>query len=314
MKCRLGLIISFVIFFIGCDLVEERKDINLKDRISDAEMHELTKSKDADILRFGFDLRASPQEDARQYIPFLRYLEKATGYRYQLRFTQKDSSIVDDLGKGVVQFASVGAGSYIQAHVKYGAIMLVRGLNLLGKAEYQSVIVVQPDSPIRKIKDLRGKRFAFGNFTSTQGHLIPRIILARQSINLKDLASYEYTGSHHNCANAVISGRFDTCGMQDTMGKELARVGLIRILFTSTYYPSSGIAANNDVPSEVIARVKHALIDFQPRGRDAAGLYHWERTEMPNGFIEAHDDDYLELSEWAKKSGYLPDINHEVPQ
>ena len=295
------------ILLAGCLPRHDATAIDLDDQVSDAELRELAPETDADALHFGFDLRASPQEDARQYLPFLRYLEEATGYPFELRFTPQDGQIVDELGMGVVQFAAIGAGSYLQARAKYGVVPLVRGLNAQGRAEYRSVIVVAPDSFVQTIEDLRGKRFAFGSITSTQGHLIPRIVLFQHGLTLDDLAAYEYTGSHHNCANAVTSGRFCAGGMQDTMGEALAAAGLLRIIYTSQYYPSSGIAANEDVPPEVLAQVREALLDFDPLGRHATGLYHWDRTEMPNGFIEARDEDYAELLEWAVRLGYFPE-------
>ena len=299
------LLVLVGILLAGCLPGQNRIEIDLDDRGNDAELHELPVQTDTDVLRFGFDLRASPQEDARQYLPFLQYVEEATGYTFELRFTPKDGQIVDDLGTGVVQFAAMGAGSCIQAHARYGVIPLVRGLNAQGRAEYQSVLVVAPDSSIQMIEDLRGKRFAFGSITSTQGHLIPRIILLEHGLTLHDLAAYEYTGSHRNCANGVTAGRFDAGGMQDTLGEELAAAGLLRIIHTSQYYPSSGIVANSEVPPEVLDRVRQALLDFDPQGRDASGLYHWDRTEMPNDFVEASDEEYAELLEWAAKLGYF---------
>lgn len=297
----------------GCNGENGRMKIDLSERLSDDEMQEVRLRRfPPDVLMFGFDLRARVQEDVRQYRPLLEYLERKTGYEFALRFTPTGSMIEDDLGKGVVQLAAIGAGSYVRACRKYGVVALARGLNLQGNAEYRSVIVVAPGSEIRRIEDLRGKRFAFGGITSTQGHLIPRIVLADHGIELKDLAAYEYTGSHWNCANAVADGRFDAGGMQDTMGGELAEKGTIRIIYTSRPYPSSCIAANKDVPPEVLDRVKEALLDFKPKGRDAAGLYHWERTEMPNGFTEAVDEDYAELREWARKFGMLEEAAGEA--
>ncbi len=289
----------------GCFSQDDYEEINLDDRVSDAELGEIVTGTDTDVLTFGFDLRASPQEDARQYLPFLHYLEEATGYTFELRFTPKDGQIVDDLGMGMVQFAFIGAGSCMRVHIKYGVIPIVRGLNSQGKAEYRSVIVVAPDSSIQTIEDLRGKSFAFGSITSTQGHLIPRIILRKHGLTLNDLIAYEYTGSHRNCANAVNAGRCDAGGMQDTIGEEMAAAGLLRIIYISQYYPSSGIAANKDVSPEVLAKVQQTLLDFDPLGRDAPGLYHWDRTEMPNGFSVAKDEDYAELLEWAMKLDFF---------
>ncbi len=304
--------VFILLLCVGCTPDEGQKKIRLSDRLSDREIKEHARKQDDGTLWFGFDLRSSPQEDARQYLPFLKYLSEATGYRFELYFIPKGENIVDTLGRGKVQFAAIGADTYIQAHAKYGVMLLARGLNAKGKAEYHSVIVVRPGSSIRTINDLRNKRLAFGDFTSTQGHLIPRISLATQGLTLDDLKSYEYTGSHRNCANAVISGRADACGMQDTMGMELAKEGLVRVIYTSKEYPSSGIAVNGNVSALVAARVKEALFNFDPAGRHAASLYHWDKSEMPKGFTAASDRDYAELRDWTRKLGYFPDSKPEA--
>ncbi|MCP3943737.1 MAG: phosphate/phosphite/phosphonate ABC transporter substrate-binding protein [Desulfobacteraceae bacterium] len=289
----------------GCDSGTERKNIDLKKGISAEKLSKMKPKLESNVFFFGFDLRATPEEDARQYVPFLKYLDKTTGYKFRLRFTPKDQSIIQNIGTGKIHFAAMGAGSYLKAHAKYNVSIIVRGLNLSGKAEYQSLIIVSPNSKISEIKDLHGKKFAFGHITSTQGHIIPRIVLAEHGLNLEDLASYKYTGSHYECAKAVTSGNFDAGGIQDIMGRNLAQKGLVKILNTSKYYPSSSIVANRNVLNEVITKVKKALIDFQPQGRDSEGLYHWSKTEMPNGFIEARDKDYQELRKWNVKFGYL---------
>ena len=71
------------------------------------------------------------------------------------------------------------------------------------------------------------------------------------------------------------------------------------------------MSANKDVPPEVIEKVKLALTEFEPKGKDAEGLYHWERTEMPNGFIEANDEDYAELREWSIRFGLIDGLNEQ---
>ena len=250
------------------------------------------------IYYFGFDLRSSPQEDSRQYLPFLRYLEKSTGYQFELRFTPEKSTIVDQLGQGKVHFAALGAVSYIKANEKYGVSSIARGLNLHDKASYQSMIVVNKSSKIKTVNDLKNKRFAFGDINSTQGHLIPRIVLQQHSINLTDLKLYEYTGSHQNCAEAVITLKADACGMQDTMARLMAKENKLKILYESQYYPSSGVAANQDLPPEVVDRVRQALLSFDPQGKHKEGLYHWLKTEMPNGFTRVEEKDYFELRKW----------------
>jgi len=240
---------------------------------------------------------------ARQYLPFLRYLADATGQRFTLHFTPSGASLGRELAQGRVQLALMGAVGYIKAHRDGGAIILARGLNREGRSEYRSFIVVPPDSPLHELEQLRGRRLAFGGRDSTQGHLIPRIMLARIGIGLQDLAGYAYTGSHQACANAVLAGRFDACGMQDTMAHDMAEAGQLRVLARSRFYPSSGVVASASLDTGLRQKIREALLAFDPRG----DFYHWERTEMPGGFSEADDADYAELRRWIRRLGLLPE-------
>jgi len=315
---KLCCLITPLFLLISCDTSNDIPVQNINDEkiISDSQLEHLQQNghykhsenntiHNHETFYFGFDLRASPQEDAAQYLPFLKYLENTTGYRFKLHFTSKNSSAVDELGKDVTQLSAIGATSFLEAQAKYDAISLVRGLNKQNKAEYQSVFVVRPNSKIRKITDIKGKRLAFGSTDSTQGHLIPRIMLKENGINLNHLRTYDYTGSHQNCAEAVVSGKFDVCGMQDQLANKLASQGLIKIIHTSKYYPSSGIAASKHIEAEALQKITQALLDFSPNGKHKQGLFHWERTEMPLGFTKTSQDDYDELKQWSIKLGFL---------
>ncbi len=304
----LGLVVCGFML-VSCDSSDNLsvQKVDSSDLLSDQELqrHQAQVKRDANTFHFGFDLRASPQEDAAQYIPFLKYLEESTGYRFKLHFTPKTSTAADELGMNKAQFSAMGATSFIYAQNQYGAQSLVRGVNMQGKAEYQSVLVVKSDSPIKSIKDIKGRRLAFGSEDSTQGHLIPRIMLLKNNLPLNSFSAYTYTGSHLNCAEAVVSGNYDVCGMQDQLAKSLASRGQLKIIHTSRYYPSSGIVANYRVPAEVVDKVKKALLSFKPQGEHAGGLYNWEKTEMPNGFVDAKQSDYDNLREWAFKLGFI---------
>lgn len=265
------------------------------------------KPQTSSIYTFGFDPRSTPQEDARQYLPFLKYLERSTGYKFTLRFTHKNANIVDDIGTDVLDFAAIGATSYIYAREvhDYPITPIARGVNMQGEATYRTYFVVHPDSNITSLSQIPGHAFAFGSKTSTQGHLIPRIVMLQNDISLAQLSRYEYTGSHINCANAVVSGRVDVCGMQDTMADTMANQGLLKILHRSNYYPSSGIVANQRVDKQVITKVQQALIKFRPTSKHSTNLYNWHKTEMPRGFIAATEQDYIELKQWMRKLGFL---------
>lgn len=257
------------------------------------------------LFYFGFDRCLEPKEEVKMYVSFLRYLEKATGYRFRLRITPRNSSIVDELGTGKVDFAALGSLSYLQAHEKYGVAWVAKGLNHKGHASYRALIVTRPGSPIRSLKDLRGRTFAFGAVNSTQGHLIPRIMLAEAGLELRDLRGFGYLGSHADVANAVISGQYDAGGIQDTLGTSLADRGLVKVVAISREFPGSGIAVRPGVAPEVLESVKRALLEFDPTGQHRQNLYAWDQTEMPRGFQEEQGEDYHVIAQWARRIGLL---------
>jgi len=306
---RKSSVIVLLLLSVSCDSENNIpvQQVDSNDRLSNIELQQQQPQQlqQENTYYFGFDLRASPQEDAAQYLPFLHYLEDATGYHFKLYFTPKKSTAADELGLNKTQFSAMGATSFLFAQSRYGAKSLVRGINHQGKAEYQSVFVVPPGSSIQNIKDIVGKRLAFGSRDSTQGHLIPRIMLMENNISMKHLKSHVYTGSHQNCAETVVSGKADVCGMQDRLAEKLATQGAIKIIHRSRYYPSSGIVVNKSVPAEVLTKVKKALLGFDPQGKNKKGLYHWDNTEMPKGFVSANQQDYKDLRQWSIRLGFL---------
>lgn len=255
--------------------------------------------------RIGFDPRLEPKDDVRQVTSLANWLSQKTGMFFSVHISEQDSNVVDDLCTGKIDFAVVGTVSYLQAHNECGASILVRGRNIEGEDTYRAAIIVVPDSTLQSIQDLRGASFAFGALNSTQGHLIPRLMLQQAGLGLEDFSAYAYTGSHAATANAVTSGRYQAGALQDTLALDLARRGLVRILVMSAPYPSSGIVAGPHVPSQTAEIVQQTLLQLDPAGVDAAALHQWERTEMPLGFVLARDDEYEDLRRIARLIGLL---------
>jgi len=295
------LLISFLL--IGCKDGGIPKKVSLNKRTTATENY--IRASDAGSLRFGFDLRLGPREDVRIYLPFLRYLEQNTGNRFSLRFTEKYEDTVENLGKGITHFAALGPVNCILANKRYGTGCLVMGLNSDGKPEYRAVIFTRMDSPIKSLKDLKGKTFAFGDRYSTQGHIIPRKMLEDAGIRLDDLKGYVFTGSHANTARAVLNGEYDAGGIQDTLAKRLLAEGKIKILATSKPYPSSLICYNRNVDPVILKAVKAALLSFDPRDKHANMVIDWDKTEMPNGFTLYKESSMQEIKDLALRYGLL---------
>ena len=59
------------------------------------------------------------------------------------------------------------------------------------------------------------------------------------------------------------------------------------------------------MPADVMAKIKQALLTFDPEGKHKQGLYNWNKTEMQKGFVEANIQDYAELRKWSIRLGLL---------
>lgn len=289
----------------GCVPTDAPSSIQLQSNLIRGEIRLPVTLETEPVYTFGFDRRLEPKEDAQIYSGLLRYLERQTGYRFNLHVTPRTQTLVDEILAGQVDFAAAGTLTYLQVREVSDATMLVRGINHDGESSYQAIIVTRPDSSLQTLDDLVGQTFAFGARSSTQGYLIPRLMLSQAGIELTDLASYEFTQSHFETSNAVTSGRVEAGALQDTLAETLVDQGLLRIIARSDYYPSSGIVAGAHVPAAVVDAVRDALIAFDPEQPNGAALYHWERTEMPLGFSTTNDSDYDELHRWAEAYNLL---------
>jgi phosphonate transport system substrate-binding protein len=241
----------------------------------------------------------------RQALSLATWLRERIGLGFGVVPARPDTDSASQICNGEIDFAVVGTAAYLRAAERCGARILVRGLNSAGEDTYRAAIVVRPDSRLSEVSELEGRSFAFGALLSTQGHLIPRLMLEEAGVGLADLGMHSHHDSHQATADAVSSGRFDAGAVQDTLAHALAERGLVRILALSERYPSSGVVVAPQVPDWLADQVRSALVDLDPAGRDAAALHRWERSEMPRGFVPACDDEYGELGALAARLGLI---------
>lgn len=291
----LALLFLLAIFLSACGDQEAPKRVRLQARSPQASEAREQGGSAGTPLKFGFDHRLSPKDDVRIYLPFTKYLDRQTGYRFSIKFTEKYEETADNLGRGLIQFAALGPVNCVMAKAKYGANCLAMGLNQDGKPEYRAVIFARQGSPLKNLEDLRGKNFAFGDRFSTQGHIIPRDMLEKKGVTLKNLRGYVFTGSHANTAKAVLNGDYDAGAIQDMLADRLSSEGRIKILAVSRPYPSSLICAARGVDPAISKAVKAALLAMDPKGIHQNFLVDWDRTEMPSGFAAYQENSLGEI-------------------
>ncbi len=231
----------------------------------------------------------SPAEMFRRFTPLADFLGRTIGRRVELSTAVDFARTVGDLAEGHTDLAFLTPTTYIEARRQCGAELLAKALRR-GVPAMHAAIVVRTDGGIKRIEDLKGKRFAFGDKMSTTSYLIPRSMLTEAGLGLDDLKGHAFLGHHDDVAKAVLAGEYDAGGLRETIGRAFEGRGL-SVLKTSAEIPEFNICASKDLDRTVAEELKKALLSLDANNREHArmlGLIDPEYT----GFTEAADSDY----------------------
>jgi phosphonate transport system substrate-binding protein len=191
---------------------------------------------------------------------------------------------VEVLTSGKIDFARLGAASYVTAKDDAPAIELLAS-ELNGEAKFfHGVICVRNDSPIRDVTELKGKTFAFGAEQSTMGRYVAQLFLARAGITATTLKSYQYLERHDRVAAAVAAGQFDAGALEETIFRKLVDGGLPLRPLASYRDVTKAWVARVGLPPRITSALRNALMDVHDPKALAALRF--------DGFAPSTDEDY----------------------
>ena len=249
---------------------------------------------DKPLIRFGVIPRYNPLIMYKRYQPIMDYLTAETPYRFELKISRDYPEAVRYLKEGVTQISSLGDVTFAEACAEYAAIPILKPLNKSGLPFYRSAIIVRADSPLKEIKELRGKRVAFGSLHSTSGNLYPRYLLWDNGIPLQQLKSFSNLQHHDAVAKAILKGQYDAGAVKDVVAEKYRSHG-IRVLAWSKPIPAVPLVMRKDSPPELVAAITGALLKLDrtnPRHKEI--MKTWD-DEFSNGFAPAHQNDYGDI-------------------
>jgi phosphonate transport system substrate-binding protein len=200
---------------------------------------------------------------------------------------------IQALVEGKVDLVHFGPASYVTAKERNPNIQLVAMEHEKGEKRSKGVIAVRTDSPIQKIEDLRGKRFAFGDKNSTVGRYLVQSLLIDNGIKGVDLASFKYLERHDQVAGAVELGDFEAGSVKASTFKKYEDKGTLRKVaeFDNITKP---VVARAALDPSVFGAVQSALYAFA----DEAAL----KGLKISGFTSTSDAEYDFVREGIKKA------------
>jgi phosphonate transport system substrate-binding protein len=171
----------------------------------------------------------------RHFAPLVAYLSTALGREVELVISPDYHSHIMRMGRGELDLAYMGPAPYVKLVDEYGAFPLIARLSVMGAPEFNGVIFTREGSQIRALEDLRGKRFAFGDPSSTMSHLVPLYLLDEAGVGLDDLAGHNHYGSHQDVVLAVLRGKADAGAVKQEVFARYRRRGLRAVVLTPQF-------------------------------------------------------------------------------
>lgn len=168
---------------------------------------------------------------------------------------------------------------------------------------YKSMIIVKKDSAIQSVADLKGKKIAYQNVTSSAGFVWPAATLMDAGLDpLKDVQAITVKG-HDQGVLAVLNGDVDAAAIfQDARNivvKDYPKVFEdTRVLAFTDKIPNDTISVRSDMNKEWIEKIQQAFIDI---AADKEGHEIIKDIYSHEGYVKSQDSNFDIVREYNNK-------------
>ena len=233
-----------------------------------------------------------------QRVPLQHYLTQYMGREVKLVTLSSYSATLDSLSSGSVDFASLGAVTYVRGRARMGLVPLVQRESDL---QYHSLIIANTGKPIYSLSDIRGKQFAYGDINSTSGHVIPYLEMKRTGINPDTDFQFRYSGEHSATVKLVEMGIVDAGAVDEAIFNAMIKDGRadrsrLRVIHTSKPFVDYVYVARRGVSDSEREKFSAALLALK-EGKNDEVL----KLLRASKFVKANDAEYAAIREAAQE-------------
>jgi phosphonate transport system substrate-binding protein len=230
----------------------------------------------------------SPKETFVYYRQILDYIGTNLGKNVELVQRKTYGEINELFGKGEIDLAFVCSGPYATGKEKFGFELLATPL-VQGSHFYHSYLIVNKDSPFRRLEDLRGRVFAFTDPDSNTGKLVPTFWLAQMGERPENFfGKTVYTYSHDNSILAVARGLVDGATIDGLIWEYYHHnnptfTSKTRIIRKSEPYGIPPLVASRHFPSALKGSIRRLLLSMHqdPEGQQILSALMIDRFIAP---------------------------------
>ena len=233
------------------------------------------------------------EEQAQKREQLADYLEELLGIPVNFQISEDYDQAVDWLVEGKVEMAFLGPFAYVKAQQRNPQIEPIVAPIEKGTDQpwYKSVIVVNGDSGINTVEDLKGRNFSFVNQSSTSGYLVPSVHLKMVGIDPEqDFVALQYAGSHNKNVEALVTGKVEAITINQPTYLNALEAGKLpadqyKLIWESDPIPNAPVVISSQLSPQLKTDLQKALIDAPKDLVAVSGA-------KSDGYTLVQDEDY----------------------
>ncbi|MDU6572627.1 MAG: phosphate/phosphite/phosphonate ABC transporter substrate-binding protein [Gemella haemolysans] len=285
MKKILLALFSFVFVFsiVGCSAKTETK-------------------KEEKVIKMGFVPLKNSEKLVEDLKPISDYLSERLGVKVEAFTASNYIGVVEGLGSGSVDFGIIPPFSSLLAQKQSNAKPILTSKGKTGKPGYTAELYVRKDSGIKSLQDVKGKKVAFVDPSSSSGYIYPGAMLVNAGLNLDKDISYQFSGGHDKSLQLLLNKDVDVIatfdGVEDRYAKDFPQAKTdIQKLATSDMIPGVMVTTSGKMDKELQEKLEKALRDIE---KDPKMKEMFTKMFSITGFTDVDQDAYKKVEATAK--------------
>ena len=285
MKKLLLALFSFVFVFsiVGCSAKTETK-------------------KEEKVIKMGFVPLKNSEKLVEDLKPISDYLTERLGVKVEAFTASNYIGVVEGLGSGSVDFGIIPPFSSLLAKKQSNAKPILTSKGKTGKPGYTAELYVRKDSGIKSLQDVKGKKVAFVDPSSSSGYIYPGAMLVNAGLNLDKDISYQFSGGHDKSLQLLLNKDVDVIatfdGVEDRYAKDFPQAKTdIQKLASSDMIPGVMVTTSGKMDKELQEKLEKALRDIE---KDPKMKEMFTKMFSITGFTDVDQDAYKKVEATAK--------------
>lgn len=303
---RLGLLL-LCLLCAGCEKMQGNIDFTQTQEVAESEQAANNAEKP---LRIAFASIISPIETRKSYQEMVQYIAKQMGRPAVLiqRKTYEELNMLLAAGEADIAFVSTGA------YTSYNGVTPLELLAMVQTDDtvfYQAYIVVQADSDIYHVSQLRDKTFAFTDPLSYSGRLAIDYLLLEDFGTTPEKFFHKcfYTFNHDKSLWAVVNKLADGAGIDSQIYAYAQKsdpdiANKIRIINIMPPTPTGPVVMRHDLPQGVKDKLRDIFYHMDEQPEMAQAMH----QVIIDKFVEPQPEAYDELKRKYQQREGLPGV------